>query len=365
MKAYGLLLGLVGLLAADVFRASAKRTEQEPGDVARAEALAGQQDYGEVLRLLEPLPEDERDPQVRRLLTNAYLATGRFSDARRCANEAIERSPNDAAAHVLLADVLLAGQKYALAAQALEQAERLDLDTPAFHYKLATAYYHLKNCIGEVFVLPFRGGRAGRIENDCYLIEPLPGDPNRFHAAPRKSAIFHLQKALDAGLDDPAAHLLHAEIFLNTRRFERAVQLYRALDGRVPQPDLARYHAEFAQACFGAGDIDGYLEHLREAATLDPAAYRPRLGDAYRAVADRYSAEGDLEQYLRYLRLAIDESPESADLHYTLGNALHEAGRLLEASRAWRLTLELQPDHPDRQRMLTLIHAASKRDPTR
>jgi len=363
MKVHCLLLGLAGLLAAGALYAPAQTTPEAAGDVARAQTLAGQQDYEEVLRLLEALPEDGRDPRVRGLLTDAYLATGRFSDARRCANAAIERSPNDAEAHVLLADVLLAEQKCALAAQALEQAERLGLDTPAFHLKLATAYHRLKNYTGEVFVLPFRGGRAGRIESDCYLIDPLPGDPNRFHAAPRKSAIFHLQKALDAGLDDPAARLLHAEIFLHTCRFDRAVQLYRALDGRVAQPDLARYHGGFAQACFGSGDLDGYLEHLRQAATLEPAAYRPRLANAYRAAADRSSAEGDLEQYLRYLRLAIDESPESADLHYTLGNALHEAGRLLEASRQWRLTLELQPDHPDRQRMLTLIRAAAERSP--
>jgi len=39
-------------------------------------------------------------------------------------------------------------------------------------------------------------------------------------------------------------------------------------------------------------------------------------------------------------------------LNYLLGNAYWEAGRTTEAADHWRQTLTLQPQHPDRVRML-------------
>jgi Flp pilus assembly protein TadD len=94
---------------------------------------------------------------------------------------------------------------------------------------------------------------------------------------------------------------------------------------------------------------------VKRASARDEKTYGSELVVAYRRAADHYSADGDLTGYLRCLQLAVDESPESAELHYLLGNALYEAGRKVEASRHWRLALELEPDHPDRSRMLELI----------
>jgi len=89
----------------------------------------------------------------------------------------------------------------------------------------------------------------------------------------------------------------------------------------------------------------------------DPDRYTPKLAQAYLKIADRYSQRGDVELYLHYLRLAVAELPETSRLHYRLGNAFWEAGQKIPAARHWQLTLELEPNHPDRLRMLELIRA--------
>jgi tetratricopeptide (TPR) repeat protein len=149
--------------------------------------------------------------------------------------------------------------------------------------------------------------------------------------------------------------LLHADIWVGAGRYTRALAIYRRIDGVVPAEQRARYYYQFAQASLGTDDVEGYVERLKRAIALDGDTYGRHLVTAYRRAAEYYGAEGDLDNYIRYLELAAGESPTSADLHYLLGNALYEAGRRVEASRRWRLTLELNPDHPDRRRMLELV----------
>jgi len=328
----------------------------DPKDpVALARGYAEQQEYEKVIETLQPTADLKNNYEANHLLGQAYYQTGKLVEARRCLQTAVELQPKSAPDHYLLAHVYLGEEKFALAVESYETTLRLGFDTAELHYKLATAYYRLRNYAGQVFTQTIKKGLAGRIVGDCYLIEPVPSKPDRFLAAPQASAIFHLQKALDAGLDTPQAHLLQADIWLGTRRYAKALQVYKTLEDRTPSQDRAAYHYAYARACLGVDDRQGYLDRLQKAIALDEKTYGPHLVDAYRQVADRYNAEGDLESYVRYLELAVAETPDSHDPHYLLGNALYEAGRTRQACRQWQITLELQPEHPDRTRMLELI----------
>ena len=327
---------------------------QTADDVTRARARAEAGEYEQVVKLLEPILDAQPDYAVYHLLGEAYYHTGNPPQARRCLQAAIELKPTNSQNHYLLGSVYLAEGKFALAAEAYQAAQRLGLDTAELHYELATACYHLENYTGRMETRTVLGGLAGRIQDGCYLIDPVPGQRDRFFIAPQGSAIYHLQRALDGGLDTPEVRLLQADIWLGARQHSRALAIYRKIETEIPAADRARYYYHYAQACLGTDDLEGYLDRLQRAIALDKAAYGHHLVTAYRRVADYHNAQGDLDNYIRYLTLAADESPTSADLHYLLGNALYEAGHKLEASRRWRLTLELHPDHPDRTRMLEL-----------
>ena len=59
--------------------------------------------------------------------------------------------------------------------------------------------------------------------------------------------------------------------------------------------------------------------------------------------------------YIKYLKLAVHESPQTAALHMKLGNALEEAKTFGPAVQQWRMVLDLEPDHSERTKLLNLI----------
>ncbi len=347
------------IMVGALYRTAVAAEEVQAGqlyDLGRQAFQRGE--FGEAIDHLEAATRaDSGNSAYRLLLGRAYAGADRLSDARRCFRAVIRLEPDNPTAPYRLGEVYLRQKRYALAIDALDRARRLGIESPELHYHLATAYYKLQNCTGDFQTRVVIDGQAGRIEAGVFLIEPVANEPMRFVVAPRDSALYQVHKALDGGLDEPEVRLLQADIWLCARRYSTARDIYATLQDSLPAKSRPAYEFSFAKACRGMDDLDGYLQHLRRAVALEPETYRPLLGDAYRHAAERCSSDGDLDDYIRYLRLATDETPVSPELHYLLGNALHEGGRKTEASRHWRITLELQPDHGDRLRMLELIRA--------
>ncbi len=119
--------------------------------------------------------------------------------------------------------------------------------------------------------------------------------------------------------------------------------------------DKALFYYCYAQAAFGSGQYDRYLELLEQAIKLDPAAYKAARVDAFLSVADQYNEAGNLDKYIEFLGKAVAESPLTASLHLKLGNAFEEARKLNEAVGQWRMVLDIEPDHPQRTKLLNLI----------
>ena len=159
-------------------------------------------------------------PLARCILAAALIAGTKTGQAQllakppmpvsRSAASGSENDPNNrprpvvaATDHCLLGDVYWGEGKFALAAEAYETADRLGLDSLEIHLKLARAYLHLNNATGPTEARTVHNGTPGRIKEDVYLIEPMPNEPGRFLVAPKSSAVYQLQLALDGGLDGP------------------------------------------------------------------------------------------------------------------------------------------------------------------
>jgi tetratricopeptide (TPR) repeat protein len=164
--------------------------------------------------------------------------------------------------------------------------------------------------------------------------------------------VYHVRAALDGGLDTPEVHLLHARVWLRAGRPERALDILRKREHRLPEKERGDFWHAYGQAALAADELETSLRCLKQAVTCDPVRYEPSLLEAYRALADRYSRRGDLAAYVRCLEAACDLAARDPELHYRLGNAYWEAGRHADAARQWQITLELDPDHPQRARLL-------------
>ena len=334
-----------------------RQPQHREAALALARGCFERQAYARVVELLQPLRAEADAYEVHHLLGTALYHEGKLAEARRELTQAVACDGSNAADHRLLGDIALTQEKFALAVEAYEKANRLGLDDAQLHLMLATAHFRLRNYLGDVQRRTIEHGRSGTIREPGYVLESDPFAGDSFYVSPPRSAIFHAKKALELGLDSPELHLLLGDIWLEARRHERALAEYRDIEPRVPRARLGAYCYNCARALLGAGDSEGYLARLRMAAELDGPAYAPLLEPAYLRVAELCNQDGDVRKYIEYVRLAVKHAPDSSDLRYRLGNALWESGSQQEAVRQWRITLELRRDHPDRARMLELIQA--------
>ena len=109
--------------------------------------------------------------------------------------------------------------------------------------------------------------------------------------------------------------------------------MFKEIEPTIPKEDKALFYFYYSQAAFGTGDYDGYLTLLKKAIELDSAAYGATLVDAYVKVADHYNQSGQLDEYIKYLALAVAQSPQTASLHLQLGNAYQEAQKYAAGRR--------------------------------
>jgi len=321
-----------------------------------AEIHAERQDWKAVLAVLEPLLKYRHEYQTYHLLGEAAYQMTDPDKARKYFEEAVRLNPRSPADHYQLGNIYLAGNRFALAAEAYENALRLGMKSAILHYKLGTAYFNLRNYFGTISTVTVKSGREGTISGEWYLIEPVPGRKDMFRAAPSNTAIYQIAKAVAEGIEDRAdLKFLRANIYLNAGRYQQAYQMYGQMRELIPKEDRALFFHYYAQAAFGVGKLEEYLSLLNEAIKLNKAAYQPMLVEAYLKVAEQYNQAGDLAKYIEYLNRAVRESPQTASLHLKLGNACEEANRYADAVMHWQMVLDLEPDHPRRLELLTAI----------
>jgi tetratricopeptide (TPR) repeat protein len=311
--------------------------------------------WKDVVRVLDPLLKYRHDYPTYHMLAEAQNNLGDRDKARKSYEEALKLNPQSASDHYQLGNLYLASNFFALAADSYHEALRLGLDSPVLRYKLGSAYFNLRNYFGAISVQTIKSGSAGTINGPWYLIEAVPDKKDVFRCAPENSAIYQIAKAMADGIEDrPDIHVLSATIYLNARRYAQAYEMFTQIGPKVKE-DKALFYYYYAQAAFGTGQYDRYLELLDEAILLDPSAYKASRVDAYLSVADQYNEAGNLDKYIEFLGKGVAESPLTASLHLKLGNAYEEARKFDKAMEQWRMVLDIEPDHPERTKLLNLI----------
>lgn len=334
--------------------------KQAPDHVEAGQLLAevyySREKWDDVTRTLEPLLKYRHDYPTYHLLAEAAYNVDDYENSRKYYREAIKLNPDSGPDHYQLGNIFLGENRFALAAQSYETALEHGLDSVVLHYKLASAYFNLRNYFGRISVATVKAGKPATISGKMYLIEKVPGRKDVFRVAPQRSAVFHIARAIEGGLGERAdTQMLLANIYLNARRYGRAYEMYKSLGEMVPDEDKALYAYYYAQSAFGVRKYDEYLQQLREALKMDAEAYGSALVDGYLQVADRYNQSGQLDKYIEHLALAVDESPQTTSLHLKLGNAYEEARKYNDAVQQWRMVLDLEPEHPKRTQILNLI----------
>lgn len=321
-----------------------------------AEIYTKQKKWKDLVEVLEPLLKYRHDYPTYHLLAEAEYNLNNYEKARKYFEEAIKLNPKSGSDHYQLGNIYLAGNFFALAAEAYQSALRLGVDIPVLHYKLGSAYFNLRNYFGKISVVTVKAGKIGTISGDWYLIEAVPGKKDVFLTAPSDSAVYQVAKAVADGIgDSPDIQFLFANIYLNARRYSQAYGMLKKIEAKIPKEDKALFYYYYAQAAFGVRRYDEYLTLLQKAIELDKATYQSALVDAYQKVADRYNQAGQLDKYIQFLTKAVQESPETASLHLKLGSAFEEDQKYAKAIAQWQMVLDLEPDHPQRMELLNLI----------
>lgn len=326
-----------------------------------AEVYAKKQKWTEVVKILEPLLKYRHDYPTYHLLAEAQYNLDNYEKARKNFEKAVEFNDKNASDHYQLGNVYLSGNFFALAAESYQRALELGMDSPVLRYKLASAYFNLRNYFGKISEVKIKAGKEGTISDSWYLIEKVPGKKETFLAAPANSAVYQVAKAIADGIkDSPDIHFLRANIYLNARRYAQANEMFKRLETKIAKEDRALFYYYYAQSAFGLEQYDEYLKLLNKAIALDKDAYQSTLVDAYLKVAEQYNQAGTLAKYIEYLGKAVAENPQTASLHLKLGHAYRENQQYDRAIVQWQMVLDLEPDHPKRIELLNLIEKHRK-----
>lgn len=330
--------------------------ENEPAVILKAEVLLERDDWEAVIRTLTASAPSSESYAISHLLAEAYLRSGQLVEAAWFYEKAVRLKPEVLEDLVALGRLHLRRELPALAVRALNSALALAAGNPQVHYLLASAYHQAGRPLGRVRVLPISQAILGHTHEDWYVLEAVDDQPNRFRVCPSDSAIYHLQKAIELGVDEADVHLLNADIWFDANEYERARDAYEIIEATIPADRLAGYHYRYGVALYWLGDLEGFQQHVETAGKLNPKSYESKLLEMHTLMADQYCIRGDLDRFIHHLQRAIEAAPRSVDLRYKLGNALFEAERRAEALAQWQAVLQLHPHHPDRERLLGYLN---------
>lgn len=283
------------------------------------------------------------------LATLALLAAGRltFPAAAQSTHPSL---PEDAQplAHI---DAKLAQRHWAAALALVRDFEREHGPTPAVDFRAAQAWFGLGQILGKSTVRQITNGRLGQFSGDFLLVEQR--GPDRFLCCTKDSALFRLRRALDAGFDQPAAHLLHARLWLALGKPELALALAKAHEPAILADAQPTELDALADIALQAGAPDDYLRYMRLRAARDPQEHDQTLAKAYLGLADYYAQRGDHDLEREFCYRAARLRPDDPALALRLADAEWLAQHYEPAARHYRqYLLHSPPQDTERQRVL-------------
>ncbi len=263
------------------------------------------------------------------LLGATLQLEGRFEEAARHLERAVELRPRDLPARLRLGRVELDRGRPAVAEAHYRRALEVDPDAAAVHYGL---------------------GRIAGLRHDL------------------ETAIRHLSAAVELQPDAGAAHHQLGLAYRDRGEAERArFHLERSgsrtpdfddplIDGVAELLSGVRIHLAQATRAQRSGDLRRALEHFRRAVELDP-----RSAEAHHGLGAALGMSGDHEAARRHLERAIELDGSRAGAHFDLASALGRSGELETALAALSRVLELDPnDRTARLRRAQVLGALNR-----
>ncbi len=248
-------------------------------------------------------------------------------------------------------DAKLAHRQWAAALDLVRDFERQHGPTPPVDFRAAQAWFGLGQILGKVTVRQITNGRLGQFSGDFLLVEQR--GPDRFLCCTKDSALFRLRRALDAGFDQPAAHLLHARLWLALGKPELALALAKAHEPAILADAQPTELDALADIALQAGAPDDYLRYMRLRAARDPQEHDQTLAKAYLGLADYYAQRGDHDLEREFCYRAACLRPNDPALALRLADAEWLAQHYEPAARHYRqYLLHSPPQDAERQRVL-------------
>jgi Tfp pilus assembly protein PilF len=285
------------------------------------------------------------------------LAAG---DAKSCIDlleSALRQWPADTQVWLAILDAGLSDRRFAQVLRQCDVAQHALAGEPAVHWRAAQARYALNEPLGRLRIEHHPDGRAGQFRRDRLLIEPTER-PEWFLVCGPESALYQVRKAIDGGVNDPAAHLLHARIWQQRGRPDVAKLILDSHRAELLSAPSSHTLDTFADLALATGALDEYLHYCRLHADLNQPQADQVMRQAYAAVAAKYRQSGEPALEIAFLRRAALSGPPEADVMLELADALWPTGAQTEATVWYRRALETAPEHLERGRILGRLATA-------
>ncbi len=310
-------------------------------------------------RAVAERPDDVRCPLA---LARACLAAQSPQQANVVLTEALDRFPDHVELTLAWIDAALAQGCYATALDRVRTAQAKTHDTPELRLRAAQAYFQLGQVLGEAEVRAVPDGRAGQFVGNWLLVEPREG-PDRFLCCPPASALYQLRQALDAGLDEPAAHVLHARIWQRIGRPQIGLAILKSRAAVLlarPGEDVL---ATFSDLALEAGAMPDFLRYERLRADRQPERREEILLAACLTAAEQYSQRGEGGLCIQWLSRAVRIRPNDTGVILRLADAEWAGGQPDLATPLYQRVLSLEPAHPERGRILSNLAQTPTAEP--
>ncbi len=248
-------------------------------------------------------------------------------------------------------DTLLDQKQFATALKKIDETTPTVRGMPALWVRAAQAYLGTGEALGKTRVRKVSNGRPGMIDANWVLLEKREGD-EQYLCAPAASAIYQIQKAINAGHDDLSAQLLLARVWLKASRPEQAWAVLDKHHREFLDSATPLVLSVFAETALARGELDLFVHFAEQQADLVPAENENVRFAAYLAAAERFNHRGDAGRYREYLRKAVELRGEHTELTLKLADALWDSDDKDGAKLFYRRLLEAEPSHASRTRIL-------------
>ncbi len=271
---------------------------------------------------------------------NIYFEQGRYADAAREYQAALETSPEDPPALYNLAIALLKKGDEVSAIEYLKRAGAAD--------KIGQVAARAYGRLGVLFTERRDYPQAEKFLELAVSIAPRDA-VNHYNLGIVYSRRNKNEKALDAfikagelGHDDAAMLESLGEAYYSLKDYDRSLETYNRLLSTSKRN--ARVLSRIAEIYYDKGDLERAYEFYHKITTYEPASENARV--AYLNMGNILDDAQRYEESIQAYEKALAISPKDDAALYNLGIAYKHAGRPQLAIESWKKASELNPDNP-------------------